>query len=159
MKVRIRLPMAWLRSVWPRSIGNQCLLMLLSAIPAAVSALKAVIREELQLIYINGEWLYRFEKVFHLRGWWCWPCSSMHGPLALAGGRLGQAQLSRSLEGIYRNDQKLLALRAIYQSVQPQPLHQLTVVASGIKLIATRPINSSKDHLSFAFNSSSSTAS
>lgn len=129
--------------------------MLLTAIPAAVSGLKAVIREELQsrglpldllqLIYINGEWLYRFEKVLafeglvvlavlvyaravgqiRLRPLRVLGTLVLAGLLALAGGRLGQAQLARSLEGTYRNDQKLLALRAIDQSTQPLPLRQL----------------------------------
>ena len=52
--------------------------MLLSAIPATVSGVKAVVRQELlnlglpidllQLVYVNGEWLYRFEKVLGLEG-------------------------------------------------------------------------------------------
>ena len=74
----------WLCSIWLRSIGNQCLLMLLLGglvgllWPASVSGLKAVIRQELQsrglpldflqLIYINGEWLYRFETVLAFEG-------------------------------------------------------------------------------------------
>lgn len=51
--------------------------MLLIAIPASVSGLKAVIRQELQsrglpldllqLVSINGEWLYCFEKPLILR--------------------------------------------------------------------------------------------
>lgn len=52
--------------------------MSLTAIPAAVLSLKAVMRQELQtrglsmdllqLVYINGEWLYRFEKVLAPEG-------------------------------------------------------------------------------------------
>jgi hypothetical protein len=52
--------------------------MLLWAIPASVSGIKAVVRQELlqlglpidllQLLYINGEWLYGFEKVLSLEG-------------------------------------------------------------------------------------------
>jgi proton glutamate symport protein len=129
--------------------------MLITAIPAAVSGLKAVIREELQarglpldllqLIYINGEWLYRFEKVLafeglvvlavlvYARAVGCCrlrPLPLLAAPLlaalvALGGGRLARAQLAQALEGTYRNDQKLLALGAIDQGPQPTPLRQL----------------------------------
>jgi Na+/H+-dicarboxylate symporter/ABC-type amino acid transport substrate-binding protein len=129
--------------------------MLLTAIPASVSGLKAVIRDGLQsrglpldlvqLIYLNGEWLYRFEKVlafegvvvlavlvyardvgqFRPRPLKLLASVFLGGVLAFAGGRVARAQLASSLEGTYSNDQKLLALRAIDQSTQPLMLRQL----------------------------------
>ena len=58
MAVRTRLPMAWLRSVWPRSIGNQCLLMLVLGgmlglvWPQAAQALQPLARVFLQISQI-----------------------------------------------------------------------------------------------------------
>jgi proton glutamate symport protein len=129
--------------------------MLLTAIPASVSGLKAVIREELQsrglpldllqLIYLNGEWLYRLEKVLALEGLVVLavlvyaravgqvrlrPLRLIAAGLLAAGvlafvGGLARDHLARSLAGTYRNDQKLLALRSMDQRGQPAPLQVL----------------------------------
>lgn len=57
---------------------SQTLEMLMRAIPATASGIKVVMRQELlalglpidllQIVYINAEWLYRFEKVLSLEG-------------------------------------------------------------------------------------------
>ncbi len=129
--------------------------MLFTAIPAAVSGLKAVIRQELQthglpldllqLVYINGEWLYRFEKVLALEGLVVLAAlvyARAVGALQLKPLRLGasllatvllffglgtsaRAHLARSLEGTYSNDRKLLALRSATGRSQPLSLQQL----------------------------------
>ena len=121
--------------------------MLLTAIPASVSGLKSTLRQELialglpvdllQLVYLNGEWLYRFEKVLALEGLvvlavlvyfsslgrWrirLWTLlASMLATLGLALG-LGWASsvsIAASLKNSYRNDDKLMAL----QATQPTP--------------------------------------
>lgn len=114
--------------------------MLLSAIPASVSGIKAVMRQELlqlglpidllQLVYVNGEWLYRFEKVLSLQGlvvlavlvyahavgaWRFRPARAMAGLALLAGltaalGWSTHAVLAHALRDSYRNDQRLLSL-------------------------------------------------
>lgn len=129
--------------------------MLVSAIPAAVSGLKAVIRQELQahglpldllqLVYINGEWLYRFEKVLALEGLVVLatlvyastvaalrprPLSLVVGlsaiGLLLAGlGAGARIHLDRSLAGTYSNDRKLMALASASSSPQPAVLRKL----------------------------------
>lgn len=129
--------------------------MLLTAIPAAVSGMKAVMRQELQahglpldllqLVYINGEWLYRFEKVLALEGLVVLavlvvarataalrlrPLRLLVAALtsALLLGSLGtaaRAHLARSLEGTYSNDRKLLALRSAMGRPQPAPLRAM----------------------------------
>ena len=129
--------------------------MLLTAIPASVSGLKVVMRQELesrglpmdllQLMYINGEWLYRFEKVLALEGLVVLAVL-LYGrvvgalrlkPLQLLGmllastlllaglGAAARAHLARSLQGTYRNDQKLLGLRSSAARPQPAALRQL----------------------------------
>ena len=129
--------------------------MLFTAIPAAVSGLKAVMRQELQshglpldllqLVYINGEWLYRFEKVLALEGLVVLAAlvyaravgalqlkplrltaSLLTAVLLLFGlGTTARTHLARSLEGTYSNDRQLLALRSSTGRVQPMPLQQL----------------------------------
>lgn len=129
--------------------------MLVSAIPAAVSGLKAVIRQELQahglpldllqLVYINGEWLYRFEKVLALESlvvlatlvYASTVAALRPRPLPLvvglsaiglllgglgAGARI---HLDRSLAGTYSNDRKLLELASASSSPQPAVLSHL----------------------------------
>jgi Na+/H+-dicarboxylate symporter/ABC-type amino acid transport substrate-binding protein len=116
------------------------LAMLFRAIPASVSGIKAVVRQELlhlglpidllQLVYLNGEWLYRFEKVLSLEGLvvlavlvYCsgvgaWTPRWRHlliGIVALVGmgGGFGFANrwsLNAALRDSYRNDERLLAL-------------------------------------------------
>jgi proton glutamate symport protein len=114
--------------------------MLLRAIPASVSGIKAVVRQELlqlglpidllQLIYINGEWLYRFEKVLSLEGlvvlavlvyasgvgvWTFRVHRLLIGLVALVGvgaglGYVNRWSLNAALRDSYRNDERLLAL-------------------------------------------------
>lgn len=129
--------------------------MLFTAIPAAVSGLKAVMRQELQahglpldllqLVYINGEWLYRFEKVLALEGLVVLAVlvvaratgalrlrplrllvAALASALLLGGlGTAARAHLAYSLEGTYSNDRKLLALRSAFGRPQPQRLQDL----------------------------------
>jgi len=123
--------------------------MLLSAIPATVSGIKAVMRQELldlglpldllQLVYVNGEWLYRFEKVLGFEGLvvlsiltyaiGARACRfkplSLVASLAVAIGlTLGlgwtcQLSLAAALKDSYRNDARLLALSTTRAGDQP----------------------------------------
>lgn len=136
------------------------LTMLLRAIPASVSGIKAVVRQELlqlglpldllQLVYINGEWLYRFEKVLSLEGlvvlavlvyaagvgaWRPRPGRVLAGTgviLALGSG-LGfgnRLALEAALQNSYRNDDRLLALNSSQTtSAPPLEVHGLQLVA------------------------------
>lgn len=129
--------------------------MLFTAIPASVSGVKSVVRQELQahglpldllqLVSINGEWLYRFEKVLALEGlallallvvtWATGAFSFRYRALfgtfassvvllaALAGG--ARSYLSRSLDGTYTNDRKLLSLRSLGGNQLQQGLQRL----------------------------------
>ncbi|MBD1193104.1 cation:dicarboxylase symporter family transporter [Vulcanococcus sp. Clear-D1] len=126
--------------------------MLLRAIPASVSGIKAVVRQELlqlglpidllQLVYINGEWLYRFEKVLSLEGlvvlavlvyasgvgaWAPRFKRLLCGLVALVGlcAGLGSANrmiLNAALRDTYRNDQRLLALTTTLSGGAPVEL-------------------------------------
>ena len=119
--------------------------MLLSAIPASVSGVKAVVRQELlqlglpidllQLVYINGEWLYRFEKVLSLEGlvvlavlvyahgvglWRPRPAVALAGTaLVLALGSVmglgSRTGLAAALKDTYRNDDRLLRLGSLFK--------------------------------------------
>jgi proton glutamate symport protein len=126
--------------------------MLLTGIPTTVAGLKAVIRQELQrqglpltlldLVVLNGEWLYRFEKVLNLLGlvvlavlvyflsgralrWRPLPllagltAALVSGGVAMAGGR---QWLQHSLAGTYRNDEILLGLQPRIAGPPPAPL-------------------------------------
>ena len=129
--------------------------MLFTAIPAAVSGLKAVMRQELQaiglpidllqLVYINGEWLYRFEKVLALQGLvvlavlvYAQAVGALQvrpvrlalalltsGSLLFSGGMAARAGLGRSLEGTYSNDRKLMARDSSTGRPPPAPLSRL----------------------------------
>ena len=144
--------------------------MLLSAIPAAVSGLKAVIRQELQahglpldllqLVYINGEWLYRFEKVLALEGLVVLatlvyaasvaalrsrPLPTVVGLSAcgLLLGGLGtgaKINLDRSLAGTYSNDRKLMALASASSSPQPAVLQRLKPELVALAAILNRGV-------------------
>ncbi|MCP9817425.1 cation:dicarboxylase symporter family transporter [Synechococcus sp. GreenBA-s] len=144
--------------------------MLLTAIPAAVAGLKAVMRQELQarglpldllqLVYLNGEWLYRFEKVLALEGLvvlavlvYARAVGALRlRPLRLLGtllaallllgglGTAARAHLARALEGTYRNDQKLLALRSLGGRPQPAPLRQLSPAPVTLAAILRRGV-------------------
>ena len=123
--------------------------MFLAAIPASVSGIKAVGRQELmqlglqsdllQLIYINGEWLYRFENVLSLAGlvvlavlvyasgvraWTPRAYRLLIGLLALVGlgaglGFLNRWSLNALLRDSYRNDERLLSLTSTLGSDRP----------------------------------------
>ncbi|MEY3928443.1 MAG: C4-dicarboxylate transport protein [Cyanobacteriota bacterium] len=124
--------------------------MLASGIPAVTGGLKSAVRLELQelglpanligLVQINGEWLYRQEKVLSLLGLAVLVilvvCSSLGvlrfrpAPLLRGGAMLvllsvglgsgSRALLARNLAGSYRNDQLLLARRSTVPSVALQ---------------------------------------
>jgi len=133
------------RSLDPQTTAQ----MLLGAIPATVSGLKAVVKQELinlglpldlqQLVYINGEWLYRFDKVLGLEGlvvlavlayalgvgsWRPLPLRAL-GSLAAAvaiTGALGwgsRLSLAAALAGRYHNDDRLLALSSTRTGQKP----------------------------------------
>jgi len=129
--------------------------MLFTAIPSTVSGMKAVMRQELlahglpldllQLVYINGEWLYRFEKVLALEGLVVlavlvvaratdslvlrpFPLLATVAASTLVLGGLGSGArvfLAHTLEGTYTNDRKLLALGSATGRPGPLPLNQL----------------------------------
>ena len=150
--------------------------MLLTAIPAAVSGLRAVIRQELQahglpldllqLFYINGEWLYRFEKVLsleslvvlavlvyaHAVGVIQFKPIAQLGSLLLSVfvmlglGSAARTQLSHSLADSYTNDRKLLALRSatgrpqllVMQNPQPRPVTLKAILQRGVLRVGVR---------------------
>ena len=125
------------------------LTMLLRAIPASVSGIKAVVRQELlqlglpldllQLVYINGEWLYRFEKVLSLEGLVVLavlvyaagvgalkprPLLAVAGAGAIVAiaatlGVGNRMVLSAALQNSYRNDDRLMSLTTAVGSLQP----------------------------------------
>ncbi len=124
--------------------------MLLSAIPATVSGVKAVVRQELlnlglpidllQLVYVNGEWLYRFEKVLGLEGLavlavlvvaqgvgaWRPRLPRLLAGLGLATaltlglGLASRSALAAALRDSYRNDARLLALSSTRSGEAPR---------------------------------------
>lgn len=138
--------------------------MMFTAIPATVSGLKAVIRQELQanglpidllqLVYINGEWLYRFEKVLALQGLvvlavlvYARSVGALQlrplrlalamltsGSLLFALGTAARAGLDRSLAGTYSNDRKLMAL--VSSSGHPPPAVLSHLVSEPVTLAA-----------------------
>jgi len=140
--------------------------MLLTAIPASVAGVKSVVRQELlrqelplqllKLIYLNGDWLYRFEKVLSLEGLVLLAllvCFGSAGslrlrPLRLIGasllalalalglGTAARISLSTNLKDSYRNDRRLLALQPLRPGPAPQPL--LTLRSEPVTLAAIR---------------------
>jgi len=145
--------------------------MLLSGIPASVSGIRAVMRQELlqlglpidllQLVYINGEWLYRFEKVLSLEGlvvlavlvyaravgaWRFRPGRVLAGVALLLGltsvlGWSTRSALAYALQGTYRNDERLLSLtstdtgpapRDMQGPQPPQPVSLKAIKARGV---------------------------
>ena len=139
--------------------------MLLRAIPASVSGIKAVVRQELlqlglpidllQLVYINGEWLYRFEKVLSLEGLVvlavlvyaagvgaCRPKPALMlagaGMIVALGCGLGignRRALAAALQHSYHNDDRLLALTSTSAAAAPievqgpQPIAAVSLAA------------------------------
>jgi Na+/H+-dicarboxylate symporter/ABC-type amino acid transport substrate-binding protein len=117
----------------------ELLAMLATGIPAVTGGMKSAVRQELEqlglpanligLVQINGEWLYRQEKVLSLLGLALlvilvvsaslgvlrlkpWPLLRGGLLLALLAGGLGTGSrqlLARNLEGTYRNDRLLLS--------------------------------------------------
>ena len=163
--------------------------MLLSAIPSAVSGVKAVVRQELlhlglpidllQLVYINGEWLYRFEKVLSLEGlvvlavlvyahgvglWRPRPAVALAGTaLVLAVGSVmglgSRAGLTAALKDAYRNDDRLLRLESLHRGTRPtevsgaQPIEAVSLAAiqrRGVLRVGLR-----SDGLPWAYRNSS----
>lgn len=134
--------------------------MLLTAIPSSVAGLKAVIRQELlrqglplpllDLVYLNGDWLYRFEKVLALFGIVALALLVHFRAIAFLRLRLlpllaglvlslavgvvmvggSRVLLLASLGDSYRNDEKLMALQPLLPAPAPAPLRdpQLAVV-------------------------------
>lgn len=129
--------------------------MLATGIPTTVAGLKVVIRQELlrqglplnllELVYLNAEWLYRFEKVLSLLGLvvlavlvYYLSCGALRlRPLQLAAGLLaslglgaallgsGRAALATALAHSYRNDAILLGLQPLVAAPPPAPLAPL----------------------------------
>ena len=129
----------------------ELLAMLATGIPAVTGGLKSAVRQELHqlglpanligLVQINGEWLYRQEKVLSLLGlallvilvvsaslgvlrlrpWWLLRGSALLVTLAVGLGIGGRALLARNLAGTYRNDRILLSRTSAEPSV---PLQQ-----------------------------------
>lgn len=151
--------------------------MLLSAIPASVSGIKAVMRQELlqlglpidllQLVYVNGEWLYRFEKVLSLEGlvvlavlvyaravgaWRFRPARALAGVALLFGltnllGWSTRTALATVLRDSYRNDERLLSLSTTNAGPQPrevqapqpsQPVSLKAIKARGVLRVGLR---------------------
>ena len=145
--------------------------MLLSGIPASVSGIRAVMRQELlqlglpidllQLVYINSQWLYRFEKVLSLEGlvvlavlvyaravgaWRFRPGRALAGVALLLGltsllGGATRSALANALQGSYRNDERLLSLtstdtgpapRDVQGPQPPQPVSLKAIKARGV---------------------------
>ena len=126
--------------------------MLLTGIPASVAGLKSVIRQELlrqelplpllKLIYLNGDWLYRFEKVLSLEGLVVLALlvsfasarslrlrplrlivsSLLASALAFGLGAAARASLNITLKDSYRNDRRLMALQPLLPGPAPQAL-------------------------------------
>ena len=122
----------------PLSLSD-LLTMLATGIPAVTGGLKSAVRQELQqlglpanligLVQINGEWLYRQEKVLSLLGlallvilvvsaslgvlrFRPWPMlrgGALLAALAIGLGGGSRALLARNLAGTYRNDRMLLS--------------------------------------------------
>ena len=119
--------------------------MLATGIPTLAGGLKAAIRQELlqaglpqdlmQLVYLNAEWLYRFEKVLSLEGLMLLTllvvCQSQGKlrwqPLRLGAGAAGSLllgwglnrSLAKGLQGQYRNAQVLLNLQPMLAGAAP----------------------------------------
>jgi len=124
--------------------------MLATGIPTLAGGLKAAFRQELlqaglpqdlmQLMYLNAEWLYRFEKVLSLEGLMLLTllvvCQSQGKlrwqPLRLVAGATGtlllgsllgwglNRSLASGLQGQYRNDQLLLNLQPLLAGPAPR---------------------------------------
>lgn len=130
---------------------SEMLAMLATGIPAVTGGLKSAVRQELQqlglpssligLVQINGEWLYRQEKVLSLLGltvlvvlvvsaslgllrvrpWFLLRGALVLGVLSLGLGGASRALLARNLAGTYRNDKVLMSRSTL---VSTWPLQQ-----------------------------------
>lgn len=148
--------------------------MLITGIPTAVAGVKAVIRQELlrqglpinllELVYLNAEWIYRFEKVLSLLGLvvlavlvYYLSCGGLQLrwqrvltrllPSLLASAGLGaalmaagHAALSRALASSYHNDATLMALQPMLPARPPVALKQLRPEAVTLAAIRGRGV-------------------
>lgn len=147
---------------WPMTLR-----MLATALPASVSGIKAVSRQELihlglplellQLVHISGEWFYRFEKLLSFEGLvvlavlvyarsvGAWRLRPLFGSAAVCGSLLlalslgwsARLSLAAALRGSYRNNERLMALTTIRPGAAPTLRHTLPP-AAGVSLAAIR---------------------
>jgi len=162
--------------------------LLLTAIPTTVAGLKAVIRQELlrqglpltllDLVILNGEWLYRFEKVLNLLGlvvlavlvyflsgralrWRPLPLLAGLGlGLVTAGATLaaGRYWLELSLSGSYRNDRILLNLQPTFRGPPPLQLNgsdPAAITMAGILQRGVLRVGFRSDAVPWSFRNSS----
>lgn len=171
----------------PLGMGRTAL-MLVTGIPTTVAGMKAVIRQELlrqglplpllELVHLNGEWLYRFEKVLTLLGlvalavlvyflsaralrWRPRPLLAglaaallTTAPLLIA----GRHWLAVSLNGSYRNDEILMALPPLLPGpdtrssgdLRPEPVTLETLRRRGTLRVGLR-----EDGLPWSFRNAS----
>lgn len=159
--------------------------MLITGIPTTVAGLKAVIRQELlrqglplnllELVYLNAEWLYRFEKVLSLLGLvvlaslvYFLSCGALRlRPLRLAGGLLaglglgaalmssGRQALASALANSYRNDAILLNLQPLVPAAAPSEIPTLRpepVTMEAIRQRGSLRVGLRRDAVPWAFH-------
>jgi Na+/H+-dicarboxylate symporter/ABC-type amino acid transport substrate-binding protein len=153
------------RAMTPLAIAR----MLVTAVPASVAGMKAVVRQELlsqglpldllQLVYVSGEWLYRLEKVLALEGLVVLALLVHFGgtarrirllplvggagtaaALVLGLGSANRALLAHLLRDSYRNDARLMALRPVVPSPVPAPLPALRPEPVTLQAILARRV-------------------
>ena len=144
--------------------------MLATGIPAVTGGLKSAVRQELQqlglpanligLVQINGEWLYRQEKVLSLLGlallvilvvsaslgalrFRPWPLlrgGALLAALALGLGAGSRALLAHNLAGTYRNDRLLLSRGTTEASwpLQTVPCSRMVPAAISVDAVQRR---------------------
>ena len=163
--------------------------MLITGIPTAVAGVKAVIRQELlrqglpinllELVYLNADWIYRFEKVLSLLGLVVLAvlvyylssgglqlrpqrlvarllpsllASAGLGAVLMAG---GHAVLSRALASSYHKDAILMALQPLVPARPPSALRELRPEAVTLEAIRARGVlrvGLRRDALPWAFH-------
>lgn len=146
--------------------------MLATGIPAVTGGLKSAVRQELQqlglpssligLVQINGEWLYRQEKVLSLLGlallvilvvsaslgvlrlrpWRLLRGGVLLAVLALGLGGGSRALLARNLSGTYRNDRLLLSRTTLEPSgrLQQRPCASFLPAAISVEAVQRRRV-------------------